>query len=236
VHFKGRTESIEFIVGELFKNFSYRVRAYEVVVSGERLAIVLTERIAQSILDGIKLDYHQENLNITDYEFVETVSVGSVWVDRSEVMERGTAESELRANRTVEKFYRVQSGDTLSAIGSELGVSAETLLNLNPQLEGDPTRLRAGADIVISASEPRLHVRTRELVEYQKPLPFPREERTTDARPRSEPARVIQQGRDGAGLIREYIVRVNGLEVRREAIETIVLEEPVTEITEVGTG
>jgi LysM repeat protein len=236
VHFKGHVDTVEYIVGELFKEFTYKVKAVEVTVEGESIVTVLNMRVADEILDAIIKQYYQDGITLADAGFAEVLGKNAVWVESREVSDRDTAERRLTALRTVATTYRVQPGDTLWVIERERGVSVDELLRMNPQLGGDPTRLMANTDIIISASEPLLTVRTRELIERQVTVPFPKEERATAARLRTEPPRVIQQGRDGKNLLREYIVRENGLEVRRETFRVDVIEEPVTEITEVGTG
>ena len=53
-----------------------------------------------------------------------------------------------KSNRAKNSFYTVVRGDTIDSVAKKLGVSRDTIIELNPEI--DPTKLRLGAKIKTS--------------------------------------------------------------------------------------
>jgi|GEM_PF-747840 len=137
----------------------------------------------------------------------------------------------LNGSQKTEGEYTVKSGDTLWAIARNFDTTVDDLLSLNPNASEE---IRIGDTLRVMAYDPIVAVTTVRRIEYDEDIKFTTEVVETDTmyRGRSE---IVQKGKNGERHVTADLVKVNGLEVRRDVITETVTLEPVTQIKHVGT-
>jgi len=224
----------DFIVTELRKNFTFLVEAARISVDGKEMAIVASEKDANSVLDDIKTAYLQDGLEIREASFVEDVTVALVFVDYEDIVTVDRTAEILNTNLIEERIYTIRDGDNLGIIAQNAGMTLKELLALNPGYT-ESSVLRIGESLILTVPRPLLSVQTKERVTYTEVVPKPVEIRENAGEHKSF-SRILQQGKDGQQQVTADIVRVNGFEDRREIVDTVEIEAPITEIKEVGTS
>ena len=224
----------DFIVNELRKNFTFLVEAARISVDGREMATVASEKDANAILDDIKNAFLQDGLEIQEVSFVEDVQTASVFVAYEDIVTMNRAAEILNTNLIEEKMYMIVDGDSLDKIAGKAGMTRAELLAINPGYT-ETSILRIGETMMLTVPRPLLSVQTKERVTYVEVVPKPVEIRENAGEHKSF-SRILQQGKDGQQQVTADIVRVNGFEERREIVDTVELEAPITEIKEVGTS
>jgi murein DD-endopeptidase MepM/ murein hydrolase activator NlpD len=136
----------------------------------------------------------------------------------------------LESQTVVEDTYTAQEGDTYSLIAPRYGMSVSQL----EQLNGTEEELHSGDVLKVEKNEPLLGVISTRTEQYEEAIPFETEEIETDTLYKSEKKTLIE-GVEGKSLVTAKVVSINGEEVSREPLESEVLENPVTEVLQVGT-
>lgn len=139
----------------------------------------------------------------------------------------------LNGGEKQEGAYEVKSGDTLWSIAVDFETSVDKLVSLNPDISEDT--LSIGQILRVEAYTPVVQVTTTQRAEYDKTLSYETEVVETDALYRGN-SEIAQKGANGKSHIVADIVKVNGLEVRRDIISETVTSAPVTQIKKVGTA
>ncbi len=134
------------------------------------------------------------------------------------------------ANNKEEGEYVVRSGDTLWSIARKYDTNVDDLVSLNPSASEE---IKIGDTLRVMAYTPVVTVTTVKRIEYDETIDYTTEviETKDMYRGRSE---ITQKGEDGEKHIVADLVKVNGLEVRRDILEETVTSEPVTQIKRVG--
>lgn len=226
--------SLDSVVADITKQYTYKVAAVSITVDGTEMAVVASEAIADEILNGIKDSYNQSTLNITSSDFVEDVKKTAVYVDKEDLITKDAAYTILTANSKAEQTYEIKSGDMLGKIATDAGMTLEELLKINPTYT-PTTILKIGDKLMLSVSKPLLSVKTVERKTYIAVIPKPVDKIPVATRKKGND-KIIQQGSDGQQEVTADIIRINGFEeAERDIISTKILVEPVKEIIEVGT-
>lgn len=134
------------------------------------------------------------------------------------------------ANNKEEGEYVVQSGDTLWAIARKYDTTVDDIVSLNPNASEE---IKIGDTLRVMAYTPVVTVTTVKRVEYDETIDYTTEVVETKDMYRGK-SEIAQSGEDGERHIVADLVKVNGLEVRRDIIEETVTREPVTQIKRVG--
>jgi len=90
-------------------------------------------------------------------------------VSSSELVTKDEAVKQLMSTTEGKKTYSVISGDTLSGIASENGISTKDLLSINPDLQISST-LKIGQVINLTVPKTMVSVRTTEKTVYTEPV------------------------------------------------------------------
>ena len=224
----------DYILNELVVKFTYLVQAAQISVDGQVMATLRTEQEATALFDIIQSDHLQTGLNIESVSFVEDVVTTLTFVEEDTIDSHERALEILTRNSDEKVMYTIASGDTLDQIAMDANMTRAELLALNPSFTADSI-LRIGDQLTLRTSRPFLSVQTKERVTYNDIIKKPVDIRYNDEEHTSY-SKILQQGRDGQQTVEAFIVRVNKIEVDREVINSTVLEEPITEIKEVGTS
>ncbi|MBQ4161144.1 MAG: peptidoglycan DD-metalloendopeptidase family protein [Clostridia bacterium] len=182
---------------------------------------------------------------ITSFEMLYTNGDSNVQFSTSEPLEIkeepvpiktcknvGEAINILNGTEKKEGEYVVQSGDTLWSIARAYDTTVDDLVSLNPSKADE---IQIGDTLRVMAYNPVVTVTTVTRVEYDETIDYTTEVIETDSMYRGN-SRITQEGEDGKRHIVADLVKVNGLEVRRDVIEETVIKEAVTQIKKVGTA
>ncbi len=142
----------------------------------------------------------------------------------------GEALNIMNGTQKKEGEYVVKSGDTLWAIARNYSTSVDDLISLNPT-KGE--EINIGDTLRVMAYAPVVTVTTVKRVEYDETIDYTTEVIETEDLYRGN-SKITQKGVDGERHVTADLVKVNGLEVRRDIIEETVTQEPVTQIKTVG--
>lgn len=127
---------------------------------------------------------------------------------------------------------------TLGDVAVEHNLGLETLIIRNPQYEGmDGDYVpEEGVSLLIERAKPFLQVQTVVRVESVEPIPYEREERENDERPRGV-SQVVQKGVEGEQRVYDDYIYIDGERDSRQRVDelTEIITPAVNEIVEVGT-
>ncbi len=223
----------EYLTKLLCVEYDYTVAACVIKVDGREMAVVANQSVANTVFDNLKSRYKQADLNITRSEFVEDVKAETVYVKSSVIVEPDEAERILDVTTEAEKTYVVKSGDNLTKIAVNNGMTLENLLKVNPGVD-IAIPLKIGQELTLIMPRPLVSVRTFETFTYLEVLKKQTETVQNDTKPRGS-SQVLRQGKDGQQLVTSEIIRVNGFEEETKVISTETTIEPINEIIEIGT-
>jgi|GEM_PF-2723976 len=222
--------SPDIIITNLVNYLTVQIYGAAISINSTDMVIVDNYNNANQILDDIANEFFQEGLNIVRYEFVENVEVRRGYVYRHEITETGAAFDILSTPVRQQDIYTIQPGDSISLIAARFGMSQAGLLAINPGIT-PYTLLQIGRPLNITRPIPILSVRTYEPVVFYETIPMPTQRiPTAGLAPGTE--RVRTQGREGQRRITAYIIRINGIEFRRDRIHAETIIEPITQIIE----
>lgn len=202
---------------------------YGVMLNGVMLGIVETEADLQFVLNGILSDYCNENT--ISAEFVEEIVTERVYEGENIPLEELAVK--LTKNTTGETTYTVQSGDTFNGIAYKNDMTMSELASLNSDV--DPDRLYVGNVLTVKETIPLLSVTTVEHVSYVDVIPCPVEE-VDDPSSYVGLSKIVQTGVEGSADVVANVTYVNGREVARDVLESVILQEPTVTIRAVGTA
>lgn len=215
--------------------FTYQVEGASIRVNGIEIGIVNSPNTAYSILREIQESHIPVGSAIVYEEttFVENVEVVSVFIDPDEVISRDTVFHILTRTSEYMDTYTTVIGDSPWLVASRAGMTLERLRELNEGVRLDPLDIDVTLNIVVQ--RPTISVRTIEEYTRIEPEPAPLETIEMPDQPSSF-RRVIHQGQDGQAEVIMRITRLNGMEISRHEHARNIIEEPIPEVLEVGTG
>ncbi len=156
-----------YFYGQL-NELSDQLRAYQVTLDGRVIGTVKDEAALNTMLDGIKDEFVNENT--ISAGFVEDLSISPVYA-LDDLITVGQVEEALKANTTGETTYTVVKGDTYNGIAYANDMSLSDLMALNPQ--ASLNRLMVGDVLNVKEIIPALSVQTTEHVTYTEAIPCP---------------------------------------------------------------
>ena len=198
--------------------------AYALYVDGERLGATPYEGALEELLERLRKDATTEDT--ISCSFAEDLEVRKEYVPAEEVMNLGYLAEMLYSTKNAEVTYTVKQGDTWSEIANSHGISSKELLALNPGY--DINNLHVGEILTMSASAPYLTMTVEQRESYTEDIPFEVEYTDSDALYKGDD-KVVTAGSFGAADVVANVTYVNGEEVERSVLSSVVLKEPVTE-------
>ena len=208
---------------------SDQLRAYQVTLDGRVIGTVKDEAALNTMLDGIKDEFVNENT--ISAGFVEDLSISPVYA-LDDLITVGQVEEALKANTTGETTYTVVKGDTYNGIAYANDMSLSDLMALNPQ--ASLNRLMVGDVLNVKEIIPALSVQTTEHVTYTEAIPCPVEEVKDDKMYKGD-SKIVTKGEEGEARVEADVIYVNGYEKERTVTNTTTLREPTTTVKAVGT-
>ena len=201
---------------------------------GSGVGAYFEEVFAQIEPDAQKSDFSSLDYGLTEIDFDGAIEVVDAYLTENEISSLESAVLEVTADQETEKIYEVKSGDTLSQIAEDNGITMEELIAVNPLLEDSDTVIRVGDELKITMPEPELSVvykaRVYEESSYEEPTVYVENDDwyTTRSEVRIQPSAGY---RKAAALVTYR----NGAPVSEEIVKEEILYEAVAKVVERGT-
>ena len=210
------------------------VAAYAVVAEGRTLVALPTEAAARSALDTLKASYASNMPGLLE----EPTTKESVAVQRRMVpaalVARTPADAAaiLSGSRGGAGLHKVAEGENGWGIAKQAGITVEELAALNPGHNLD--RLQVGEVLRTRKDAVLLTVVTKEKRKRQVVVPAPVQMRPSPRMYKGKQL-VLQPGRPGLKEVTYVRVCENGIPVRTEQEQTVLLRRPRARVVVIGT-
>ena len=223
----------------VLKRFTYmgdiQAQAYAIVVDGELIATVESQKIAEEVLQSIK-DIYAKTGSGKKYEevsFKEEVKIQSYDTTLAGISSKNATIKKIKSGRQQESTYKVKSGDTLYGICEKLGVTFNELKKMNPNIS-ENTVLHIGDKFVTQEEVPLLTVRTVEVATFAEKVKYKTEYQKSSSYYEGE--KIVQRaGSNGKAKITARLVKENGKTVSRKDLNKEIIKQPVSKIVIKGT-
>ncbi len=207
------------------------IEATGLYVDGEFVGAVKDATKLNRALDSLKAPYENGDENRT-VSFVQNVSVlDGIFFADTVVLDSQLADLVV-SEVSGAKFYTVARGDSPSLVAKKNGITYRELLALNGVSEFKSFQI--GDVVQVGASVPFLQVKYVERTTRQVEIPFSRKTEKNNNMTLGT-TKVSQKG--VKGLKEELVesVYIDGMLQQETVVQSTVLKEPVTEITQQGT-
>ena len=225
-------------IGGASKVFADTIDYYELKVGEDTVAVLETEEEAYDLITQLRDTYVEDAKNVVDIKMTPAVTVSKVSVPKNE--QQPTVENNmvnvldsLLVSDENSNEYIVQEGDTVWEISMALGMSTEAIQKQNPGL--DIENIVPGDKIVVKNTESLINVIVEYEVESEVSIPFEtiyEEDPTMDA---DEEEYVKIEGVKGTKVIKERVVKVNGIVDQVDELSAEIVTEPVSRVVVRGT-
>lgn len=216
------------------------VEAYKVVVDGTCLGYVYDTESIDNALSALTSAYDTGEYDLINLS--KNVEYSDVeYVDPSAVMPVAVIINQLTGYESAPEYYEVKEGDNLWNIAAAKGMTLDEISGCYATYNGqviddlENSILKVGTLIQIESEVPYLQVECGKEVTYRSTIEY----ETITIEDSSLPAGqtiVETEGKNGEKYIRAMVTYRDDTMVRRKKLDTIIVEQPVSEIIRVGTG
>lgn len=221
----------------VLKRFTYmgdiQAQAYGIIVDGERVVTVESEKIANDVLDAIKELYTKKNKKYEYIGFVEDIKIEPYSTTLANVSSKAAAIKKIKKGGQEEVTYKVKAGDTLYGICEKLDVSLSELKKMNPKITDNMT-IHIGDKFVTQQAIPLITVETVEVSVFAEPVDYKTVTKKSGSYFKGETV-VVQSGKKGKARVTARLTKRNGKTVKRKDLEVETIKEPVNKIIVKGT-
>ena len=222
----------------VLKRFTYmgdiQAQAYGIVVDGERVATVESEKIAKDVLEAIKEIYTKGKEDKYEYVgFAEDVKIEAYNTTLANVSSKSAALKKIKSGGQQEVTYTVKAGDTLYGICDKLDVSLKELKKMNPKITETMT-LHIGDKFVTQQEIPLITVETVEVSVFAEAIEYDTITKKSGSYYEGESV-VTQAGKNGKARVTARLTKQNGKTVAREDLSVETIKEPVNKVVVKGT-
>jgi len=185
--------------------------------------------ILQSILKA-----NQSDDSTMDVAFVQNVQLVDGMYPTSSIMSSDAMKTKLTSTQEVSQEYTVKDGDAPLSIAAKLGMTLKQLENLNPTTDMENGAIHVGDKLTISGEKGFLTIKTVRKETYKQPIPY------TTVKEKSATlyigsSKVAVKGQNGVEELVDEVTYVDGVEVDRQNISAVTLQNAVNEEILVGT-
>lgn len=222
----------------VLRRFTYmgdiQAQAFGIVVDGEIVATVESEKIAKDVLESVKELYTKGR--DTEYEYVgfaEDVKIEAYNTTLANVSSKSSALKKIKSGGQQEVTYSVKAGDTLYGICDKLGVTLQELKKMNPKIK-DTMTLHIGDKFVTQQEIPLITVETVEVSVFAEAIEYETVTKKSGSYYKGETF-VTQAGENGKARVTARLTKRNGKTVKREDLAVETIRKPVDKIVVKGT-
>ncbi len=204
-----------------------------VYIDDKFICAVKNETDALSVFDAI-LSEHETGEENAVISFVENIDyVQGLYLDSEKVIKDAEyLQNKLISNRSEEKYYTVEEGDTIIRIARKNDVSASKIYDLNPDVTAET--LQIGQKILISKAVDFLRVQTTKTEYKQNEIPFDTVTINTSSLYVGD-KKTLAKGENGVEQITELVTYIDGVKVESKEVSRTTIKEAVSEKIQVGT-
>lgn len=185
------------------------------------------EQALDGILDSYRSDAANESVEFEQsYDFRSGLYLASSVVNEKELVSMVTSQKEE------EQSYTIKTGDSPYGIAQVNSVSLNELVSLNP---GILEKCMPGQAVKLSSSVPFMSVKVSRTLTYEESVPFETVE-VADKKYLKGTKVTTQEGANGSRQVTATVDYVNGVEVNRTVLDTVVTKEPVEKHVTVGSA
>ena len=222
----------------VLRRFTYmgdiQAQAFAIVVDGEMVATVESEKIAKEVLDAIKEMYTKDDDSEYEYVgFAEDVKIEPYNTTLANVSSKTAALKKIKSGGQQKVTYTVKSGDTLYGICEKLDVSLQELKKMNPKIK-DTMTLYVGDKFVTQQEIPLITVETVEVSVFAEAVDYKTVTKKSSSYYKGETI-VTQAGKKGKARVTARLTKHNGVTVAREDLSVETIKKPVNKIVVKGT-
>lgn len=247
----------------LAQSVEVKAKAYKLYVDGEFIGYVRSEEEGQYILEQIISQYTKPyakkhtvqvaTLNddfevpvevfaedeTEDGEKLKSVSIKEeikfepTIIEPEEMNDPQTITQILTEGKEEQIVYALQPGDYLGKVAQKFDIPVSELLKLNPGIN-ENTILQIGQELVVTGVDTKVTVQVVTEEKRIESIAFETEYRDDSSMYKGE-TKTIQKGVKGEKEVTYEVFKENGYEVGRNAINEVVLKEPVKQIVLRGT-
>ncbi len=151
----------------------------------------------------------------------------------SSIVDQKSLKAKIHSYETVDEIYTVEYGDSPSLIATKTGLSYDSIVALNPDLE--EVGLRPGQQLLLNQARPFMALKSTYTTVYEEEVPYEVEEIETSTYVKGYRMPSVK-GQAGLQRVTAAISTINGVEVSREILDRVLIQAPVTEKVIVGTN
>lgn len=218
---------------ELIQDTTKDVTGYTVRLSRTH---TLTEEGRQSCQAGVanelQIDQVSHNAELINLAFAQKIEIVECCVSEDQITPYADAIASITKEKEKNKVYEVQSGDCLSLIAQKTDTSVDRIMELN-QLSGSNPTLHAGDEIIVTVPEPELTVLKEVEVTYEEE--YTKVEYIDNDSWFTTREEVRQEGTPGKHRMTDRVTYENGIEIARNNVDEVILEQSTPTIIERGT-
>lgn len=223
----------EGIKSALLANVDTMVEGYAIYIDGKVALGVSTPEAADWVFANYKKKYAgSEIAEDMSVDFCENVEVKKEFLHIALLETPEEAIEVLSGNNRELTTYTVKKGDTLWDIADKYDTTVEHILAMNEASVTD--NLREGASVNVERAVPLLSVRTVQTMSMTESVPFEVEEIKDDSIYEGRTV-VARNGQEGTAKVLARVTKVNGVQTKKDVIESETLTQPVSKIVKVGT-
>ncbi|MDR0294402.1 MAG: peptidoglycan DD-metalloendopeptidase family protein [Oscillospiraceae bacterium] len=197
-------------------------------VDGQPVGAAWTPSDLQEVLRALLAEYPSDGQTV----FPQEVSIQSQLAPISLLRTQDELLSTLTHPVREEIRVTVGEGDTLESLAAACRVPVETLLSLNPLLDGGTPV--SGQTLLVQRAKPMLSVMYKEQVSYLQPVAY-KTETVDDPTLWLGETKVITEGVDGEALVMAVQTSLDGYAPETEVTSMLTVTAPVNEVIANGT-
>ncbi len=203
-----------------------------IYVDNTFICAVKNETDALSVLDNILAEHETDEENAV-VSFVEDIEyVQGLYPDNEGTVKDASYLSEkLNSKKSEAVYYTVQSGDTVSGIAAEFGMTSSEIFNLNPSLKES---IYIGQEILISNEVNFIRVQVTKTETRQVEIDYDTIKVNTSSLYKGD-SRVVTKGVNGLEEVTELVTYIDGVRVSSKEVSRTTVREAVDEKIQVGT-
>lgn len=221
------------VCDKLIENSEAKItNACGIYVDDTFICAVKNETDALSVLDSI-LAEHETDEEDAVVSFVEDIEyVQGLYPDNgSTVKDASYLTEKLNSKKSEAVYYTVQSGDTVSGIAAEFGMTSSEIFNLNPSLKES---IYIGQEILISNEVNFIQVQVTKTETRQVEIDYDTIKVNTSSLYKGD-SRVVTKGVNGLEEVTELVTYIDGVKVSSKEVSRTTVREAVDEKIQVGT-
>lgn len=201
-------------------------------VNGQYIGALEDKTQLEQLLEEIRISA-EDGTEIKPSIFAQKVEITDGAYPKQTVFSKEDMRKTLLSSKSAPVYYTVKSGDNLTKIARNTGLTLTQLRKLNPAYTASDI-LHIGDSLLIKESSAVIQVRTYKKVTYTESIPY-ETKIYFDRNHFTDEQRLVQKGVNGQQTVTAEIEYTDGVETGRTVLSTIVTKKPVKRKIQVGT-